>query len=225
MHPFIKIVSLLVTISMLVALSADRVIFISAGLLLILIFTRHNYWSHIWNMCRRLKWLWFSLLILYGWFVPGSPVFFSDMIPLAFIPSQEGLIIGGLRALVLLNIIIAVVLIIKSTSNEALIVSIMWLMTPFKLLKVDTGKFAARLVLTLDLVTDTETEIKQSLKATDNSSAFFKRGIDAISRLLLDVEKQATNSPVVLISLPQIGMPKIVQWLIPIALFAALYML
>lgn len=222
MHPFIKILCLLVIITMLVALSPERVVIITIALLLLVILKGKIYWQAIRQMCWRMKWLWLSLLILYGWFIPGSPIFFTDIVPLILIPSSEGLIMGGLRALVLFNIISAVVLIVKSTTKEALIVSIMWLMTPFKLFKMDTGVFAARLVLTMERVTETESEIRSSLQE-NNTVSYLQRGIDAVARLLIMVEQQASEDPSILVTLPHIDMPKLTQWLIPIILFATLY--
>ena len=225
MHPFIKVLSLLVVISMLVSLNPERVILISVGLFSFLILKGRAYWQHIWQLCWRMKWLWISLLVLYGWFVPGSPMFITDLIPLALIPSQDGLTTGLLRALVLLNIISAVVLIMKSTSQEALIVSIMWLIYPFKMLKVDTGLFAARLVLTMDRVTDTEAEIRQSLKENEKTTPIVQRGIDAVASLLLRVEQHATTHSSVGVSLPRIETPSVIQWLIPLVLFVVLYLI
>ncbi len=225
MHPFIKIICLFVIIGMLVALSPERVIIIAVSLFLLIALKGRHYWQDVWRMCWRMKWLWFSLLVLYGWFIPGSPVIFSDTIPLVLIPSSEGLVIGILRALVLLNIVTAVVLIIKSTSKEALIVSIMWLITPFKLFKIDTGVFAARLVLTMERVTEKESEIKKSLQAKQKTGSFVQRGIDTVAGLLIDVEQQARKTPDISVSLPYIKMPAPTQWLIPIVLFVILYLI
>ena len=213
---------MLVIIAMLVALNPERVIIVTIALLLLVIIKGKIYWQAIRQMCWRMKWLWLSLLILYGWFIPGSPIFFTDIVPLILIPSSEGLIMGGLRALVLFNIISAVVLIVKSTTKEALIVSIMWLMTPFKLFKMDTAVFAARLVLTMERVTETESEIRSSLQE-NNTVSYLQRGIDAVARLLIMVEQQASEDPSILVTLPHIDMPKLTQWLIPIILFATLY--
>jgi len=210
---------------MLIVLDTQRVLIITVVLFLLILLKGKKYWQDIQAMCWRMKWLWLSLLILYGWFIPGSPVFFSDIIPLGLIPSSEGLIIGALRGLVLLNIICAVVLLIKTTSKEALISSIMWFITPFKWLKIDTGVFAARLVLTMDSVTGTETDIRESLQEQTQPVSYLQRGINAIATLLIKVEQQAQDSPTTTIVLPQADMPKLTQWLIPIALFVALYMI
>lgn len=210
---------------MLIVLSPVRVITVFLILLLLVVFKGRAYWQDIARMCWRMKWLWLSLLILYGWFIPGSPVFFSELIPLALIPSGEGLTTGLLRALVLLNIITAVVLIIKTSSKQGLIVSIMWLMTPFKLFKIDTGVFAARLVLTMESVTDTEAEIRQSMKKKNSSSSYLQRGIETVADLLLSVEQQAKETSAILVALPQMDMPELSQWLMPLGLFIVLYMI
>lgn len=210
---------------MLVSINPARILILTIALILLVSLKGKIYWQAVWQMSWRMKWLWLSLLILYGWFIPGSPVFFTNRIPLAFIPSSEGIVLGSLRALVLFNIITAVVLLIKSTSKEALIVSIMWLMTPLKLLKIDTGIFAARLVLTMERVTDTEMEIKKSLQENANTASYLQRGIDVIARFLIAVEQQASKSPDVKISLPFIAMPRLAQWSIPIILSVTLYLI
>jgi len=210
---------------MLVVLKPERVIIITLALFVFVLLKGQSYWKDIWRMCWRMKWLWLSLLILYGWFIPGSPLFFTNSIPLFLVPSSEGLIMGLLRGLVLLNIISAVVLIIKSTSKESLIVSIIWLMTPLRLFRVNTARFSARLVLTMERVTDTENEIRTSLSKNNQSTSIFQRGIDSIARLLVNIEQQAGDSPTVLVSLPQIEMPALVQWLLPLLLFVGLYMI
>jgi len=210
---------------MLVAIDMERLIFIIAALLIILIINGQTYWHDAWRMSVRLKWLWLSLLVLYGWFLPGSPIFLSETIPLRFIPSYEGLSLGALRALALLSIVCAVVIVIGSTKREALIVSIMWLIKPLQILKINTGHFAARLVLTLEQVTATETEIKNAMAAKDIDTSMVQRGIDVIANLLLNIEMHASNSSLMEVSLPEIDAPKMFQWLIPLALFIVLYLL
>jgi len=210
---------------MLVAINIERLVFIMSVLLIILILNGQTYWHGVWRMVARLKWLWLSLLVLYGWFLPGSPIFFSETIPLRFIPSYEGLRLGSLRALALLSIVCAVVIVIGSTKREVLIVSIMWLIKPLQMIKINTGQFAARLVLTLEKVTATEAVIKKAMAVKDSKTSLFQRGIDVIADLLLNIEAQASNSSAAVVSLPELESPRILQWLIPLVLFAVLYFL
>ncbi|MCK4742774.1 MAG: hypothetical protein KAT25_03015 [Sulfuriflexus sp.] len=169
-----------------------------------------------------MKWFWLSLLILYGWFIPGTPIFIFENISVEYIPSIEGLSAGGLRAIALLSIVSAVVLMMKSTSQQELIVSIMWLISPLRLFKIKTAQFAARLVLTLDAVTNTEIGIKDALKKSDTEISIFQCGINSMANLLVNIEMQAIKNTDTKVVLPRLDAPALYQWLIPLILIAGL---
>lgn len=199
-----------------------RTLVIVIILSLLLLFMGLEYFQASWKMCKRMKWFWISLLILYGWFIPGTPVFIFENISVEYIPSIEGLSAGGLRAVALLSIVSAVVLMMKSTSQEELIVSIMWLISPLRLFKIKTAQFSARLVLTLDTVTNTENSIKDALDETNKQISIFQRGIDSIATLLVNIETQAIKNSDTKIVLPQLAAPELYQWLIPLILIIGL---
>jgi len=225
MHPFIKIICLLAIIILLISSSPLRISLILLLLCFLLVFAGRAYWYAVWKMSKKMKWFWLSLLVLYGWFIPGTPVFFLETIPVTYIPSIEGLSEGGLRALALFSIVSAVVLIMKSSTQGELIVSIMWLISPLRLLKIQTTKFAARLVLTLEKVTNTEKEINNELFTGNKQISIFQRGIYLIANLLVAIEKQAVDSSDQTITLPELDAPALYQWLIPIIFIAGLYIL
>ena len=222
MHPYIKILCLLVTIILLVTANPLRILVVSSILLLFLLIAGKEYWLAVLVMCKRMKWFWLSLFILYGWFVPGSPIVFIEGISMQFIPSIEGVKVGGIRAIALLNIIGAVVLMMKSTIREEFIVSIMWLISPLRLLNVETARFSARLVLTLVMVINTENKIKNAMQKNQASIGIVQRGINSIASLLTDIEKQASKGSDTTITLPQLPTPALYQWLIPIILVLGL---
>ena len=222
MHPFIKLLCLLVTIILLVTDSPLRILVVSSLLLLFLIFTGKEYWLAVLVMCKRMKWFWLSLLILYGWFIPGSPIVLIEGISMQYIPSIEGVKAGGIRAIALLNIIGAVVLMMKSTVREEFIVSIMWLISPLRFLKIETVQFSARLVLTLETVIKTENKIKKLMQKEQDKIGIVQRGVDAIVSLLADIEKQAFINSDTTITLPKLPAPAAYQWLIPIILVLGL---
>ena len=222
MHPFIKILCLLATTILLISASPIRTLVIVIILSLLLLFMGLEYFQASWKMCKRMKWFWLSLLVLYGWFIPGTPVFIFENISVEYIPSIEGLSAGGLRATALLSIVSAVVLMMKSTSQEELIVSIMWLISPLRLLKIKTAQFSARLVLTLDTVTNTENSIKDALDETNNKISIFQHGINSMATLLVNIETQAIKNSDTKIVLPQLNAPELYQWLIPLILIIGL---
>lgn len=222
MHPFIKILCLLVITILLISASPMRTLVIVIILSLLLLFMGLEYFQASWKMCKRMKWFWLSLLILYGWFIPGTPVFIFENISVEYIPSIEGLSAGGLRAIALLSIVSAVVLMMKSTSQEELIVSIMWLISPLRLFKIKTTQFSARLALTLDTVTNTENSIKDALDETNKKISIFQRGIDSMATLLANIETRAIKKSDTKIVLPQLDAPELYQWLIPLVLIIGL---
>ena len=210
------------TTILLISASPMRTLVIVIILSLLLLFMGLEYFQASWKMCKRMKWFWISLLILYGWFIPGTPVFIFENISVEYIPSIEGLSAGGLRAVALLSIVSAVVLMMKSTSQEELIVSIMWLISPLRLFKIKTAQFSARLVLTLDTVTNTENSIKDALDETNKQISIFQRGIDSIATLLVNIETQAIKNSDTKIVLPQLAAPELYQWLILLILIIGL---
>jgi len=210
---------------MLVSAQPLRVVLIGGVLLFLLIVKGKEYWHASLNMCWRMKWIWLSLLILYGWFIPGTPLFVSEYLQAMYIPSIEGLKMGAVRAAALLSIVSGVVLLMKSTLRNELIVSIIWLLAPLRVLKLNTGLFAARLVLTIEKVTETENQVLHALKASEKMQSVFQRGIDSIASLLIEIEQQATDTPETLVSLPRLDMPMPYQWLIPLILFMGLYVI
>jgi len=191
-------------------------------LLLMLLISGKEYGLAVWVMCKRMKWFWLSLFVLYGWFIPGAPIIYVESISAMYIPSIEGLSAGGLRALALLSIVGAVVLMMKSTPREELIVSIMWLISPLRLLKIKTEQFSARLVLTLDMVTSTDNDIRAALNDSHKNGNIITRGIDVMANLLSNIEKQANDCPNTSITLPKLAAPAFYQWLIPIVLIIGL---
>lgn len=222
MHPFIKILCLLAITILLISASPIRTLFIIFIIIFLLLLAGIEYWQTVWAMCRRMKWFWLSLLILYGWFIPGTPLFLVESIPSGYIPSIEGLSAGGLRTIALLSIVCAVVLLMKSTSQDELIVSIMWIISPLRLFKIQTAQFAARLVLTLGAVTNTENGIKDTLSKKMGEASIFQSGIDSMTKLLLNIETQAIKNPDIEIMLPKLNAPALYQWLILIILIVGL---
>lgn len=99
------------------------------------------------RMLRRVRWLLFAILILYGWFTPGTALF-----PVPMSPSLEGVQQGLLRAAALLAIVAAVYLLLATTARGDLIAGVLWYGRPLRRLGVDEQRFAVRLVLALEAV-------------------------------------------------------------------------
>ena len=104
--------------------------------------------SHLRLLFRRSRWLLLTMLILFGWLTPGTPL---PNIPGA---SQEGLLLAADNIARLLIALSTVALILKALSPPQLVAGIRSLLTPLALLRISRDRIAVRLALTLNEVED-----------------------------------------------------------------------
>ncbi|MCG5495306.1 energy-coupling factor transporter transmembrane protein EcfT [Ectothiorhodospira variabilis] len=99
------------------------------------------------TMVGRLKWFFLSIILVFGWFTPGTP-----LLALApeLSPSREGLLLGLQRSLVLVLAVGAVVWLLETTRRDDLVKGLLWLTRPLAILGFPRERFAVRLVLTLE---------------------------------------------------------------------------
>jgi len=102
--------------------------------------------SHIRLLLRRSRWLLLTMLVMFGWFTPGTP--------LSFIPgaSTEGLLLAMDNLARLLIALSIVALILKALSAPELVAGMRSLLAPLVLFKVSRDRIAVRLALTLNEV-------------------------------------------------------------------------
>lgn len=102
--------------------------------------------SHILLLLRRSRWLLLTMLVMFGWFTPGTP--------LSFIPgaSTEGLLLAADNLGRLLIALSIVALILKALSAADLVAGMRLLLAPLVLFKLSRDRFAVRLALTLNEV-------------------------------------------------------------------------
>lgn len=97
----------------------------------------------------RLKWLFISIVVLYGWFTPGLPLFEVAGVNM---PTREGLEQALFRVLLLSALVAAVMWLVKPLSAGVLSQSLSRLLRPFKMFGVDIDSLSTRLALTLAAV-------------------------------------------------------------------------
>lgn len=102
--------------------------------------------SHLRLLLRRSRWLLLTMLVMFGWFTPGTP--------LSFIPgaSTEGLLLAADSLGRLLIALSIVALILKALSAPELVAGMRSLLAPLVLFKVSRDRIAVRLALTLNEV-------------------------------------------------------------------------
>ncbi|MCX7155930.1 MAG: hypothetical protein NTW45_05755 [Rhodocyclales bacterium] len=102
--------------------------------------------SHLRLLLRRSRWLLLTMLVMFGWLTPGTPV---PLIPGA---TQEGLLLAADNLARLLAALSTVALILKALSPPELVAGIRSLLAPLALLKISRDRIAVRLALTLNEV-------------------------------------------------------------------------
>jgi len=111
--------------------------------------------SHLRLLLRRSRWLLMTMLILFGWLTPGTPL---PGLPGA---SQEGLLLGAESLARLLIALSAVALILKALSPAELVAGIRSLLAPLVIFGIPRDRIAVRLALTLE-------EVEASRKGLDD---------------------------------------------------------
>jgi len=217
MHPTIKIICLLVMSAMLVSADPIRLVLVTSVLLIAFLTVGRSYWLDVGKMVWRLKWFWLSIIFLYGWIIPGNSIFEGG-----FFPSTEGIQIGLGRIAVLLDIILAVILLLKTTAREQLIMATAQIIKPLELLNVNSRIFAYRLVLTLEYASNVDKRMKTRIDALEPGRNLLQNGIDILAEQIAMLEKsQATTEPQVL-ELQVLMHAQWWQWLYPLSLFLIL---
>lgn len=180
------------------------------------------------TMVGRLKWFFVSIILVFGWFTPGTP-----LLPLAgeLLPSREGLVLGLQRSLVLVLAVGAVVWLLKTTRRDELVKGLLWLTRPLALLGFPRERFAVRLVLTLEALPHVgllAREARVSVQGAPRSLGARLQGLgERAAGLFQGVLNQAHQAPLEPIHLTPMAAPGWRDWLglalviLPLVLLAA----
>jgi len=178
------------------------------------------------KMLRRLRWLFLSILVVYLFFTPGvlllPDVFWG--------PTQEGLIQGILRIVVLVLIVAAVNVLIGSTGQAEFLSAVSWCLQPLSWLGLSHERLAVRISLTLTAVGVLRTACRDEThdeasgvsveKPVESSlpepklTAIAKTAHHLFARVVDDAEKASLQT----ITLPEQSRPPLSQWAIPASL-------
>jgi len=178
------------------------------------------------KMLKRLRWLFLSILIVYLFFTPGI-LLIPDVL---WGPTQEGLLQGLSRIVVLVLIVGAVNVLIGSTEQAEFLSAVSWCLQPLSWLGLSHERLAVRISLTLAAVgvlrTTYQHETQDGADKPVDANAFEPK-LMAIAktahRLFADVIDNAEHAPTQTISLPEETRPPLWQWLIPVLLITLLF--
>ena len=158
MHPLVRIWTLLVFAAG-VALGGSTALAAALGMLVLAYaIAGPAHLAGVGGMIRRIRWLLLSLLI-YGWWTPGEPLLVALG---AGSPTVTGLYAGLERALVLVVMVAAVHLLMKTTSREDLLGALVQLTRPLARLGFPYERFAVRVALVMELVPEMRSRLADS---------------------------------------------------------------
>lgn len=177
------------------------------------------------KMLWRLKWLYLSIFITFGWFTPGEALVSSQAISTAYLPTTEGLLAGALRVTVLIAIVSMVAGMLQTVEKDKLVSAILWLTMPLKVIGLDSQRFALLLVLTLDKVLTYKTVMRKRPDNNQPGTGLLNAASMMIARYLDTIENVAGHEQVLDIQLDETNSPPLWQWLLPLMLAVVLYQL
>ena len=205
MHPVMRVLWLLALAAML-----PRMPLTDLCVLAVLLLAAYRYFaagalSRLLAGIVRIRYLLAAIAVLYVGFTPGEPLW--DRLPGI---SREGVIEGGRRAMVLVDLLIAVYLLLAVTAVTELAAAIAQLLWPLSRLGLPLGAVAPRISMTLAAVP----ELEAALRAERARSQSW---LGALSGLVERIERGQLPAvpPGPALRLPP---PKLVQfaWLLPI---------
>ena len=150
MHPAIKILGLICLGIALNKLAMSALIAIFCVMVAVAVYWQVGAWLH---MLWRMRWLFLSMLLVYGLTTPGEYV---KWMPTDWGVTYEGLRAGSLQIARLVTMLGGIALLMARTPRRDLIAGFYLLLTPLKALKLKPERFAARLCLTLQYLEDVE---------------------------------------------------------------------
>ncbi|MDI1299970.1 CbiQ family ECF transporter T component [Methylotenera sp.] len=184
MHPIVKILLFIFTLLLMSYLSNPHVLVLCIALFIYALWLEQGGFLRV---VKRMKWLFISIFIIYAFGTPGEYV---QHIPNVVAPTIEGCVLGFVQIAKLLIALAVLSILFATSSKEQLMIGLHLLLSPLNLLGINTNKFTARLLLTLDYV--------EELAAKEK----FKFKFDQLDKMLSTTELVHKDRVIVLQSFP-----------------------
>lgn len=155
---------LLLGLSVLLAASSRHGMELSVAFLLLAMLAIIAARAHFFLLARRSRWLLLTMLVMFGWMTPGTPL---PGLPGA---TQEGLQLAADNLERFLIALAVVALILKVLPPVQLVAGIRSLLAPLALLRLSRDRIAVRLALTLQ-------EVESSRSGDEGSRCLVERSL------------------------------------------------
>ena len=146
MHPFVKILLFIFTLLLMSYLSN---VYLLIMCLVLFVYATWLARGSFLRVVKSMKWLFISIFIIYAFGTPGE---YIQHIPAVVAPTIEGCLLAIVQIAKLLIALAILSILFATSSKEQLMIGLHLLLSPLNLLGLNTNKFTARLLLTLDYV-------------------------------------------------------------------------
>ncbi len=239
MHPAIKLISL-ITVAVFLTQGNTVTLLITGALLLPFYIVIPSLWQSAFSMISRLKLFFLSIILVYLFLSPATWSELLDMNILLQVATP-----GLFRISVLIVIIFSVNLYLKTTSKEDILASLIWLFKPLNYFNITIDRFALRAVMTLEYIEHLNHKLtqykqrklqekKRQKKLKDNTATTLRQKLQMTKHVFLnlvsqsaiilqDVLNEAENTSGKQYTIDCLQAPSFIQFIIPVLLFAFLF--
>jgi len=222
MHPLIRLVCFVIFAAS-VSLGEGAIILTGIMLLiLVMVVSRQKPSSKLWQMLKRMRIFYLSILLVYLWFTPGEIIFTWIA---AWSPTYEGVYLALEKILALCILVAAVEALLRLTPRNHLLSGLYYLATPLTLLGVNRNQFIVRVMLTLDLVTADPPQLLPRGKSATKIPLhhYFHHIAQKLADKITDTINMKKQHAPMMFELQ--APPTYLQWLWPIGLFFLFWMI
>ena len=219
MHAVIRILCLLIAAGFLARGGWADVVLMAVPVTVFLARPGSAHWQRFFDVLRRLRFLLLSMAIIFGWFTPGEPLWPRlEMVS----PTVAGLEQALLRVASLVVLVGCVRLLIETGDRAEFIAGVRWWARPLRLFGVPPERLALRLVLAMEAVPRLR-EVASAHRVRQQALPPIARIGAFASGVFAETLAAAERAPLPVVSVPDAGNPRWLQWLLPAVLAGLLW--
>lgn len=222
MHPVIRIISFVV-FAFALAIGTEVQLALGAVLLAALwLVTGGRGLSAGLRMLSRLRWLLLSILVVYLWFTPGTPLL-TAWPEAGWMPTREGLVAGAQRVGILAVMVMTVSVLIASTPRERLLGALYWLALPLSPFGLSRERLVLRTALAFEAVVVLQRDLVDRYAELRLGQTRLGALAGTAAQAFADVVRRAETEPCAPRRLTVPDAPSRMQWLYPLLLGLAFW--
>lgn len=208
-HPVIRVICFIIFALSLALGPVEQVLLGSLMVMVLYFFTGLGVLRQAWPMLRRMRWFFFSILLIYLLMSPTEGAQGSGD---GWVPSWDGLYHAGHRILALVLMILAVHWLLSHTSRQALISALYRLVFPLSLLGLSRERFAVRMMLVFELMEPVQEKVSQQVAERKAQGKDLRAYANVAAELTCDVIANAEKAECHSIEIDVSDAPTPFQW-------------